>query len=133
MAKAELIETTNYENQRVWIVKMVRSDCDVTFVFRKKSQAEQMKQLHDKAMPLITGCSNGGMFENEYISLEKVAGQLNLPQSYIRRQTESGKIPHLLVGGRLRYQLRAVRAALDKIEKQSLRPKPKQTISGDKH
>ena len=54
MAKAELLETTNYENQRVWIVKMVGSDYDVTFVFRKKSQAKQMKQLHDKAMPLIT-------------------------------------------------------------------------------
>ena len=54
MAKAELLETTNHEGQRVWIVKMIRSDCDVTFVFKKKAQAKQMKQLHDEAMPLIS-------------------------------------------------------------------------------
>jgi len=54
MSKAELLETTNFENKRVWVVKMIRADVDVTFVFTKKSQAKQMKQLHDKAMPLIS-------------------------------------------------------------------------------
>ena len=52
------------------------------------------------------------MIDDEYISLEKVSRQLRLPQKYIRQQTEAGKIPHLVVGGRLRYQVRAVREAL---------------------
>ena len=58
------------------------------------------------------------MFEDEYISLEKVAGQVGLPQKYIRKLTETGKIPHLVVGSRLRFQLRTVRDSLSRIEKQ---------------
>lgn len=59
------------------------------------------------------------MFGNGYISLEKVAREVNLPQRYIRKETEAGKIPHLVVGGRLRYQLKAVRAALERIEQEA--------------
>lgn len=55
------------------------------------------------------------MFDNEYISLEKVAGQLNLPQRYIRELSKAGKIPHLIVGGRLRFSLAAVQVALDRL------------------
>jgi hypothetical protein len=58
------------------------------------------------------------MFDNEYVSLEKVAGQLNLPQRYLRELTNAGKIAHLLVGGRLRYQVKGVREALSLIEHQ---------------
>ena len=61
------------------------------------------------------------MFENEYISLEKVAGQVNLPQRYIRQQSKAGKIPHLVVGGRLRYKLKVVRVALEQIEREAVR------------
>jgi len=53
------------------------------------------------------------MADDEYISLEKVSRRLRLPQRYIRQETEAGKIPHLIVGGRLRYQEKAVREALD--------------------
>ena len=61
------------------------------------------------------------MIDDEYTSLEKVSRQLRLPQSYIRQQTEAGKIPHLIVGGRLRYQVKAVREALSRIERQANR------------
>lgn len=59
------------------------------------------------------------MLKDTYISLEKVAGQVNLPQRYIRKLTKEGKIPHLVVSGRYRYQLTNVRQALLEIEQQA--------------
>jgi hypothetical protein len=67
------------------------------------------------------------MIDDEYTSLEKVSRQLRLPQSYIRQQTEAGKIPHLIVGGRLRYQVKAVREALARL---STTEKRRQTVLG---
>lgn len=69
-------------------------------------------------------------FDKNYISLEKVAGQLSLPQKFIREKAKAGKIPHLIVGSRLRFQLKAVRAALDKIGNQSIKPSRMKTILG---
>ena len=69
--------------------------------------------------------------ENEkYIGLETLAIRLGLSQAYLKRQAESGKIPCLKVGSRLRFQLNTVRTALDKIEKQSIRESQKRTILG---
>ena len=63
---------------------------------------------------------SNGMFENEYVSLEKVARQLNLPQGYIRKLTKAGENPYLYVGGRLRYQVKSVGEALSRIEQKSI-------------
>jgi len=71
-----------------------------------------------------------GMFNNEYISLDRIATRLHLPQKYIQQQTKAGKIPHLIVGGRLRFQEKAVRAALDKIEQQAISKRKPTILSG---
>ncbi len=60
------------------------------------------------------------MFENQYISLEKVAAQVKLPQKFIREQAEAGMIPHLVVGGRLRFHLETVQVALDRLAKKMI-------------
>jgi len=52
--KAKIIETTNLQDKRVWLVKMKRADCEIVFTFVKKNQAKRIKQLHDETMPLIT-------------------------------------------------------------------------------
>lgn len=59
------------------------------------------------------------MNDNEYISLEALAGRLNLSRSYVRKQAKSGAIPYLNVNGRKRFREKSVRAALDKLEQQT--------------
>ena len=55
----------------------------------------------------------------DYISLECLALQLALPKSYLRRLVDTGKLPYIDTGnGRLRFQERAVRQALNKIAEQ---------------
>jgi len=54
-----------------------------------------------------------------YYSLEGVAAKLHLPQKFIRTLAEEGKIPHLIVGGRMRFNPAAVQAALDRLAEQS--------------
>jgi len=57
------------------------------------------------------------MFDDEqYISLEMVSARVNLSERFIREKTKAGKIPHLIVGGRLRFQVKSVRAALKDME-----------------
>lgn len=51
----------------------------------------------------------------KYISLEVLAIKLNLPQAYIRQLIAKGKIPHLNVNGRLRFNPAAVQQALDRL------------------
>jgi len=57
----------------------------------------------------------------DYINLECLALNLSLPQSYLKRLIKAGKLPYIDTGnGRKRFQERAVRAALDKIEQTAL-------------
>lgn len=67
------------------------------------------------------------MFDAEYITLEKVARQLNLPKRYIRDLTKAGKIPHLIVGGRMRFNLPLVQNALLKIAESKTTHKSKES------
>jgi len=52
------------------------------------------------------------METHEFLSLDELATRLRLPRSYIREQAKRGGIPHLCVGGRLRFEEAAVRDAL---------------------
>ena len=48
----------------------------------------------------------------QYISLDALATRLGLPRAYLRDQARRGRIPHLQVGGRLRFEESVVREAL---------------------
>ena len=50
-----------------------------------------------------------------YISLESLAATLQLPQKYLKGLIQVSKIPSLDVNGRLRFNLKAVHKALDKL------------------
>jgi len=50
--------------------------------------------------------------ETPYISLDVLAARLGLPRTFLRRQADGGVIPHLRVGGRMRFEESAVREAL---------------------
>jgi hypothetical protein len=47
-----------------------------------------------------------------YISLEKLVLELRLPKSFLQELIERREIPFLVVHGRLRFDLQAVREAL---------------------
>ena len=47
-----------------------------------------------------------------YMSLDALAARLGLPRNFLREQVRRGTIPHLRVGGRLRFEESAVRDAL---------------------
>lgn len=71
------------------------------------------------------------MFDAEYITLEKVAGQLNLPKRYIRDLGRAGKIPHLIVGGRMMFNLPLVQNALLKIAESKTTHKSKESKNAE--
>jgi excisionase family DNA binding protein len=50
-----------------------------------------------------------------YQSIESLAIELHLPQRYLRQLAEQKKIPFLIVGGRRRFNLIAVKAVLDRL------------------
>ena len=57
----------------------------------------------------------------DYVSLDCLALNLALPKTYLKRLVDTGKLPFIDTGnGRKRFQERAVRAALDKIEQQTI-------------
>jgi len=49
-----------------------------------------------------------------YISLDALAVALGLPRRFLRQEAERHAIPCLRIGGRLRFEETAVRAALRK-------------------
>ncbi|MBN2512718.1 MAG: excisionase family DNA-binding protein [Sedimentisphaerales bacterium] len=55
------------------------------------------------------------MEKTTYISLEALAARLQLPKAYLRRLAAENQIPHLIVGGRYRFNPIAVQAALDRL------------------
>ncbi len=62
--------------------------------------------------PIITT-----MFCSDYISLEAIAAQLNLPATYLKRLVGCGKLPCIDIGnGRLRFQEESVRTVLKEME-----------------
>lgn len=52
------------------------------------------------------------MENTEFISLEALSVTLGLPRKYLRELSDTGKIPHLNVNGRLRFNAAQVRHAL---------------------
>jgi excisionase family DNA binding protein len=57
--------------------------------------------------------------DTRYISLHALAARLGLPQRFLREQARRGVIPHLCVGGRMRFEEGAVCEAL---RRQAARP-----------
>lgn len=55
----------------------------------------------------------------EYISLECLALRVGLPQSYLRGLIREGRLPHLVVGGRKRFNESSVCEVLHKIEQEA--------------
>jgi hypothetical protein len=53
--------------------------------------------------------------KSKFETLEGLAAEFHLPQRYLRDLANQGKIPFLNVGGRLRFNPRAVADALDRI------------------
>lgn len=60
--------------------------------------------------------------DNDYLSIAALSGRLGLSEAYLKEQATAGRIPFLIVKGRRKFNVGTVRAALDKIEQQSLRP-----------
>ena len=48
----------------------------------------------------------------KFVALDNLAAALGLPRRFLRQLAEQGSIPHLVVGGRLRFDETEVRAAL---------------------
>jgi len=55
------------------------------------------------------------MYDKIYITLNKLAGQLGLPEEYLKNLAEQNIIPSLKVKNRLRFNPEAVQQALDRI------------------
>jgi hypothetical protein len=53
-----------------------------------------------------------------YHSIESLALELHLPQGYLRKLAAENKIPFLVVGGRKRFNPKAVQIALDNFSQQ---------------
>jgi excisionase family DNA binding protein len=53
--------------------------------------------------------------KTSYLSLESLAANLDLPQSYLRGLANSHQIPFLLAGNRRRFNEAEVRQALSKL------------------
>jgi len=69
----------------------------------------------------------------DYINLECLALNLSLPKTYLKRLVDSGKLPYIDTGnGRKRFQEKAVREALTRIERQAeqVLSKQKPTVLG---
>jgi excisionase family DNA binding protein len=71
----------------------------------------------------------GVMEATTYMSLDALAARLGLPRGFLRDQARRGTIPHLLAGGRLRFEESAVREALRQQSAKMVRP-PGDTLSG---
>ncbi len=56
--------------------------------------------------------------QNSFVSLEKLARQLNLPRRFLRELASEGLIPALEIGGRLRFDVTEVQKALNSVAKQ---------------
>ena len=54
---------------------------------------------------------------DEYITIGVLASRLNLPSRFLRELAERGLVPSLKVGARLRFDERAVREALLKLQR----------------
>lgn len=54
----------------------------------------------------------------KYINLKSLARQTGLPQHYLKAMAENKEIPSLQIGGRLRFNLVAAKAALDRLAEQ---------------
>jgi len=50
--------------------------------------------------------------DRRFITLSRLAARLGLPRRFLREQARRGLIPHLLVGGRMRFEEAAVCEAL---------------------
>lgn len=59
----------------------------------------------------ISGC----MFDDGYISLENLSASLSLPQGYLKQLAADRKIPFLLIGSRMRFNMKDVQEALGKL------------------
>lgn len=58
---------------------------------------------------------------SDYLSLEALAVTLSLPQTYLKRLIDSGKLPYIDTGnGRKRFQESAVREALSQMEQEAV-------------
>jgi len=66
-------------------------------------------------MPAEIRPYNGGMDEQRFISLDHLATALGLSRRFLRAAARDGRIPCLEVGGRLRFDESAVRAALARL------------------
>jgi len=64
------------------------------------------------------------MTNEKYISLRSLAGRLNLPPGYVKREALTGNIPHLVIGGKLTFQEAQVREALSELAKSHTSPSP---------
>ena len=58
--------------------------------------------------------------KNSYISLEALAATLGLPQHYLKALANKKQIPYLNVNGRLRFDIEAVRHALNELAKKGV-------------
>ncbi len=52
---------------------------------------------------------------NEYLSLDALSATLSLPRQYLKRLAVGGKIPFLLVGSRMRFNLVSVKESLTQL------------------
>ena len=58
------------------------------------------------------------MFENDYITINRLSIELQLPRNYVDKLVEQGIIPTIVVNGRKRATEIAARIALDKLAEQ---------------
>ena len=70
------------------------------------------------------------MFDDGYISLEHIAALAGLSQKFIRDQVKAGKIPYLMVNGRMKFQENHVRGALEQLE-QTTAGQGKHVLTGE--
>lgn len=63
------------------------------------------------------------MSTEQYISLKILAAKTNLPKGYLNRLTEENKFPVLLVNGKRRFLVSAVRKVLDGLAEGAVEPK----------
>ena len=54
--------------------------------------------------------------DNDYLSIAALSGRLGLSEAYLKEQANAGRIPFLIVKGRRKFNVGAVRAALAKME-----------------
>jgi hypothetical protein len=71
--------------------------------------------------------------KTSYCSLEAIAAATALPRKYLQELAECGRLPHLRVNGRLRFEIGQVLDALRMIatEQYTVRPTHAKEISKD--